>query len=185
MVCGSISNRGKRFFSLKHPDPLWGPLILLVSGYYSLFPKGDQGVMLTTHLRVVPRLRMSGAVPLLPQYAFLAWMGKTLSYLVDVMHGNKKNWSSRKPCVPSILKYKSHASNCLSFSTIYLVLWVWYVKLNGTCDVSQAVTIKITVLCRGSQIFQNSRSYLSILGLRRVTRSKFQTEDPQILGIKV
>ena len=52
--------------------------------------------MLTTHLRVVPRLRMSGAVPLLPQYAFMAWMGKILSYLVDFMHSNKKNWSSRK-----------------------------------------------------------------------------------------
>jgi len=53
------------------------------------------------------------------------------------------------------------------------------------CDVSPAVTIKITVFCRGSQIFQNSVSHLNILGLRRVTLSKFHTEDPQILGIKV
>jgi len=76
MVCGSVRCGGKRFFSPEHPDPTWGPLILLVSGDCCLFPEGDQGVMLTTHLHVVPRFRMSGAVPLLPQYAFMAWMGK-------------------------------------------------------------------------------------------------------------
>ena len=32
------------------------------------------GVMFTTHpLNIVPRLRMSGAIPLLPIYAFMAW----------------------------------------------------------------------------------------------------------------
>jgi hypothetical protein len=30
-------------------------------------------VKLTTHLRLVPRSRMRGAVPPLPQYAFVAW----------------------------------------------------------------------------------------------------------------
>ena len=29
-----------------------------------------------THLHLVPRLRMSGAVPLLPLYAFMAWTRK-------------------------------------------------------------------------------------------------------------
>jgi hypothetical protein len=31
--------------------------------------------MLTTYLHLAPRLRMSGAVPLLPYYAFTAWTG--------------------------------------------------------------------------------------------------------------
>ena len=35
------------------------------------------------------------------------------------------------------------------------------------------------------RIFQNSRSNLSILGARRVTGDKGQTEDPQILGATV
>jgi hypothetical protein len=35
---------------------------------------------------------------------------------------------------------------------------------------------------RGAQIFQKSMSQLKILGARRVTSSKFHTEDPQILG---
>ena len=31
-----------------------------------------RGVKLTTHLHLVPRLRMSGAIPLIPLYAFMA-----------------------------------------------------------------------------------------------------------------
>jgi len=30
-------------------------------------------VKLTTHLLIVPRLRMRGAIPPLPQYVFMAW----------------------------------------------------------------------------------------------------------------
>ena len=46
-------------------------------------PRGQsrRGGRLTTHIHLVPRLRMSGAVPLLPLYAFMAWTGKTLIYL--------------------------------------------------------------------------------------------------------
>jgi len=35
---------------------------------------------------------------------------------------------------------------------------------------------------RGAQIFHKFGSHLKILGARRVTWSKFQTEEPQILG---
>jgi len=35
---------------------------------------------LTTHLRLVPKLRMSGAIPLLPQYAVIAWTGTALTF---------------------------------------------------------------------------------------------------------
>jgi hypothetical protein len=34
--------------------------------------------MLTTHVRLVPRLRMSGALPLLFLCAFMVWTGTTL-----------------------------------------------------------------------------------------------------------
>lgn len=53
-----------------HPCPkrlnqLWGPTSLLVNGYSRLFPKEEShwGAKLTTHLLLVPRLRMSGAIP--------------------------------------------------------------------------------------------------------------------------
>jgi hypothetical protein len=44
---------------------LWGPLSLLSSGYQGR--KGD------SHLRLLPRSRMRGAIPPLPKYAFVAW----------------------------------------------------------------------------------------------------------------
>jgi hypothetical protein len=38
---------------------------------------------------------------------------------------------------------------------------------------------------KGPQIFQRYRHYLKILGTERLTRSKFHSEDPQILGATV
>jgi hypothetical protein len=46
-------------------------------------------------------------------------------------------------------------------------------------------TKQSTVYARGAQISQQSRSHLKILGARRVTETKFHTEDPQILGVTV
>jgi len=44
----------------------------------------SRGVKLTTHLPLVPRLRMSGAVPLLLIYAFIAWTGKTIPFCINL-----------------------------------------------------------------------------------------------------
>jgi hypothetical protein len=38
------------------------------------------GLKVTTHLYLVPRFRMSGALPLLPIYTFITWTGYTLLY---------------------------------------------------------------------------------------------------------
>ena len=43
--------------------------------------------MLTTHLHLAPRVRMSGAVPVLPLYAFMAWTGETLPFFYFVRSG--------------------------------------------------------------------------------------------------
>jgi hypothetical protein len=43
----------------------------------------------------------------------------------------------------------------------------------------------LTYSTRNDQIFQKCRSHLKILGASRMTRSKFHTEDPQILGVTV
>jgi hypothetical protein len=58
------------FSSPSRPDRLWGPPGLLFSGYRRLFPR----VKLTTHPHLVPRLRMCGAMPPLPNTSsLLAW----------------------------------------------------------------------------------------------------------------
>jgi hypothetical protein len=43
--------------------------------------QSGRGVKLTTYLHIVPRLRMTGAIPLLPLYAFMAWLRTTLPVL--------------------------------------------------------------------------------------------------------
>jgi hypothetical protein len=73
MIGGSSPGRGWEFFySLPRPERLWSPPSLLSNGHQELLPwdKGT-GVKLTTIL--VLRSRMHGAIPPLPQYAFMAW----------------------------------------------------------------------------------------------------------------
>jgi len=54
------------FFSPKCPD---------VPGAVSLWAKQLGAKPDHSHLHLVPKLRMSGAVPLLPLHAFIMWMG--------------------------------------------------------------------------------------------------------------
>jgi hypothetical protein len=79
---------GKRVFLLfKTFWPALGPTqppTQLVPGF---FPRGAK---LTTHLDLVLRLRMSGAVPHLPLYAFMAWTGKNLPFLPLVVRATSK-----------------------------------------------------------------------------------------------
>jgi hypothetical protein len=68
-VLGFDSRRGWEFFSSSpRPERLWGPPSFLYNGYQGLFP---WGVKMTTHLNLVPRSRMRGDKPPLPQYAFI------------------------------------------------------------------------------------------------------------------
>ena len=81
--------------SSKNKPPLGTGVFFLISYSYrpSLGPTrspiqwvpectfGSRSVMLTTRLDLVLRLRMSGAVPLLPLYVFMASRGTTSHYL--------------------------------------------------------------------------------------------------------
>jgi hypothetical protein len=67
--------------------------------------QSSRGVKLTTELQLVPRLRMSGAPPLLPLFAYMAWTGK--NYLLI-----------RKPSIPILKKTLRFHHKDQSFSGI-------------------------------------------------------------------
>jgi len=59
----------------------WGPSSLLFRRYCGSFPEVKRpGMKITTHLYLVPRLRMSGARPVLHLYAFMESTGITLPF---------------------------------------------------------------------------------------------------------
>ena len=106
-----------------------------------VFPQvHGEGVRLTTHLHLVWGLRMSGAVPLLPIYVFIAWTRKNLPFCV-YYNGFIKwvviflreifvfaNWKPYHMCVSFIKRYLAFAkSTCLMLHTVGTVL--------GMCDV--------------------------------------------------
>jgi hypothetical protein len=73
IIWGSSTGRDWEFFtSPLRPDQIWDPPSLLSNGYQGLFTWGSSGreVKLTTHLYLLPRSRMCGAITLMPQYAF-------------------------------------------------------------------------------------------------------------------
>jgi len=83
-VPGSNSDRDKRvFFFYKTSRLALGPAqppIQCVPGF-SIRKKSSRGVKLSTHLHLVPRLRMSGITFVLLLCAFKAWRRKTLFHL--------------------------------------------------------------------------------------------------------
>jgi len=84
MVQGSSPCRVKGFFFYpKCPDWLWGSPSLLLNMYQGSF----LGLKwLKSEFNYSPpsgaKVRMSGAVPVLPLYAFMVWIGKALLLLV-------------------------------------------------------------------------------------------------------
>jgi len=86
-VRGSNSCRGKGFSSSqKRPDRLRGPPSLLYSRYSTRVlsrAHSGQTVKLTTRVHLVPRWRMSGALPPL-LHGRVAWGRKTLPFIICV-----------------------------------------------------------------------------------------------------
>jgi hypothetical protein len=69
-----------------YKDQFWDLHSLLFNGSQDLFTVGygSQGVKLTPNLFIVLRVRMSGAIPLLPLYFFLAWTGETFTFAIYI-----------------------------------------------------------------------------------------------------
>jgi hypothetical protein len=86
----SLSSQGKEYFcSPKCPNLLWGPPKIPFSRYGSFFPSGQSAGAWSWPLQLVPRLRMSGAVPLLPLY-IPSWCGRDHFY-----HFIEEGWDVR------------------------------------------------------------------------------------------
>jgi hypothetical protein len=80
MIGSSSPGRGWEFFSSPpRPDLFWGPPRILFNGYQSLsLEVNGRGLKLTTHLHLVPRSRMRGAIPPLPNTP--PWRGAQLKH---------------------------------------------------------------------------------------------------------
>ena len=63
------------------PDRLWGPprLYRIGTGFLSR-RKSGRDMKLAPHSHIVTRLRMGGAIHLLPLYALIAWSGNSLPF---------------------------------------------------------------------------------------------------------
>jgi hypothetical protein len=68
--CSNPGRGWEFFFSPLVQTGSGGLSSLLFNWYQGLFP---WGVKLITHLHLVPRSRMRGAIPSLPQYVFMTW----------------------------------------------------------------------------------------------------------------
>ena len=67
----------------ERPDRLWGPRNLLFSLSWGYFQGQEgRGMKPTTHFPVVPRLRMSGPIPLLPSLTLMTQTRTTLPCFV-------------------------------------------------------------------------------------------------------
>jgi hypothetical protein len=80
IVRSSNSSTGKRSPLLQsRPDRVWDPPRLLFNTHRGSL-QGVKGLGRQINLQPVTRLRMNGATPLCPLYAFMAWTGTTLTF---------------------------------------------------------------------------------------------------------
>jgi hypothetical protein len=107
------------------PDRAWGPPNLLfnvISGGHS-----DQGVTITaSHL--LSSLWMSGVMPLLLVYVFIAWRGTVLVWTVlNTVHV----WNERKTTVRFSLFDHQTGSQCTTFDTPNRAVWLKLRRLSA------------------------------------------------------
>ena len=78
-IQGSIQDRGD--ISPQVSNGLWGPTSLIYKAKKVLFwDENGRGLKLTTYIHEVWRLRINGAIPLLPLYTCVAWTGTYLTF---------------------------------------------------------------------------------------------------------
>jgi hypothetical protein len=81
-IRGFNPGKGKNIFSSKKVQTGSGTPPPLNWSRCSFPGLGGRGVGLIAHLRLEPKLGMSGPITLIPLYVFMLWMGKTSSLIV-------------------------------------------------------------------------------------------------------
>ena len=81
-------------------------------------------MMLTTHIRTPPRLRMSGTVPLFPLFTFMACTAATLRFL---------RMSGTMPLLP-LFTFMACTAATLRFLTLLFFFHIYFIRtINYTC----------------------------------------------------
>jgi hypothetical protein len=91
---GFESRQEQKIFLFSKPSrPAVGAHLTSCSVGIVFFPgKTGRGVMLNNHLLLVPRLRMSRVIPLLPPYTFMTLSGTTFPLLFSISFGWIRIW---------------------------------------------------------------------------------------------
>jgi hypothetical protein len=128
-IRGSNPGTGKRFIaSYQTTGQFWGLHSILSSGYQGILPcvKSSWSIELITNIHLVPKLRMSWAIPPVSLYALTVYIGITslISYLVQ------SNTQLLTPCTleesperraqsePELLDLMSnHATSCRTMAS--------------------------------------------------------------------
>lgn len=123
----SIPDRGNRYLAPILTDQLWGPPSPLFRLYKRIFFRRQRFwcVKLATHLCLTPRLRMSGALPLVLRYVIFADTGTALSCVFYP-------WLCRFLfCLPTLCAVISD----LGWRCAWRVWPMWRTNLPHYCDV--------------------------------------------------
>jgi hypothetical protein len=91
---------------------------------------GSEGIKLTIHLHLVPRLRMSGAITLLPLYAIMLWTGITLPFFL-----------SSHNCSYRIYPYTLLGSALTTCSSLNLYTTCYRLILRPICNCKSNISI--------------------------------------------
>lgn len=113
-----------------HPDRLWGPASLQCNVCQGSFPR----VKSTTHLHLVPRFRMSGAIPLPP---------------LDLYGLQRENFT---------LYYASGVSVAVFYtkkSTTSWTVWTWYITFQNAKKYFSLKPVRLLCIWSFKLIYRN------------------------------
>ena len=155
-----VSNPGRRnkcFSPPKRPYWLWGHPASYYNGTgVNSREKSGRGVMTTTHLHLAPRMRMSGAIPVLQLYAFMACIKTTLTFFA---HFCAELWQSHY-FTQSLNSIISHAALKISdVQPTTLQCYVWsLLHTNGMRSVKNGVKCTFAIFRHSDYVPYYSKS---------------------------
>ena len=104
------------FSSPKRPDRFWDQSSLLPSGYSGLIPWGQDGwgVELTTHVHLMPTLRISGAIPHYSTFSGRAQGARPFQFIIH-----------ESPCIRRYIYIYIYIYISPEITALDFCLWGW------------------------------------------------------------